>query len=324
MTSVQQASDRYAHSRASEIHITTLSQCLSLLPSDMITSLHFRMRLNTSGSVDTCLSSQHVPDKITEQTLDLGVNTVHSCVYWTSKFVILAFAFSYCFLSACAADFAMILHLWAMYNRSRLILGTLLTTFCLEIIFGVVTIAIYSDPKNLSGITHGGVMCILAIVQFVRQSLQMYRVTKQWQLNRYMGLLVKQGILYFLAHVLVSSFLVFSVAIQARKLPTGLTVTFHRSLPLFGLIDVFSAAGMFPTGGSLLLPEYVPVFTLTPRFILSIRELYARDVQGRCGAGIDTGFGLSLSGRSAAGTKQNEGSDEVEEISTEVGTIERE
>ena len=59
-------------------------------------------------------------------------------------------------------------------------------------------------------------MCILAIIQFVRQSLQMYRVTKQWQLSKYMNLLVKQGIFYFFVYVLVSSFP--SSAIYARKM----------------------------------------------------------------------------------------------------------
>lgn len=39
----------------------------------------------------------------------------------------------------------------------------------------------------------------------------------------------------------------------------------------------------------------MPVFTLTPRFILSLRALYACDVRNRCGSGIDTGFGLSES-----------------------------
>ena len=45
----------------------------------------------------------------------------------------------------------MILRVWAMYNRSKLILGTLLTTFSLEIISLVLTAAIQSDAKNLSG-----------------------------------------------------------------------------------------------------------------------------------------------------------------------------
>ena len=66
--------------------------------------------------------------------------------------------------------------------------------------------------------------------------------------------------------------------------------------------------------------EYVLVFTLSPRFILSIRELYARDVQGRRGEGIDTGFGLSTgrgAGRSAimfVDVEQNEESEHVEEV----------
>ena len=66
--------------------------------------------------------------------------------------------------------------------------------------------------------------------------------------------------------------------------------------------------------------EVVPLFTLTPRFIISIRELYARDVQCRRGEGIDTGFGLT-SGRGAveaevvfAGAGQNEGTEDIEEI----------
>ena len=75
----------------------------------------------------------------------------------------------------------------------------------------------------------------------------------------------------------------------------------------------------------LAVLEYVPLFTLTPRFIISIRELYARDVQDRRGGGINTGFGLSLSSRSIGGTEivfadveQNEGLGDVEEVSMEV------
>ena len=40
-------------------------------------------------------------------------------------------------------------------------------------------------------------MCILVIAQLMKQLLQMYSVNKQWQLNRYMKLLVREGILYF-------------------------------------------------------------------------------------------------------------------------------
>ena len=72
--------------------------------------------------------------------------------------------------------------------------------------------------------------------------------------------------------------------------------------------------------------QLVPIYALTPRFILSVRELYARsDVQGSRGDGIDTGFGLSSSGWGAGGTaivfadfEQNEGLGDVEEIGMEV------
>ena len=45
----------------------------------------------------------------------------------------------------------MILRIWAMYNRSRVILGTLLTLLSLEIISTILAVAIDSDPKNMPG-----------------------------------------------------------------------------------------------------------------------------------------------------------------------------
>lgn len=39
--------------------------------------------------------------------------------------------------------------------------------------------------------------------------------------------------------------------------------------------------------------EYVLAITIVPRFIMNLRELYARDVQGRRGSDVDTAFGLT-------------------------------
>lgn len=64
--------------------------------------------------------------------------------------------------------------------------------------------------KMVSSITqliHAAVMCMLVIIQFIRQSVQMYKATKQWQLNRFVNLLVMEGVLYFFAYVLILSFL---------------------------------------------------------------------------------------------------------------------
>ncbi|KAF8442246.1 hypothetical protein L210DRAFT_3536138 [Boletus edulis BED1] len=125
-----------------------------------------------------------------------------------------------------AADFVMLLRVWALYNRSRLILGTLLVLFFLEIIYIIVPTALYSTyPTYIPDVAtqtpscavvlppvstkvgaavqiiNGTALCTLAIVQFVVQSLQMYRITKRLQINQYVNLIVKQGILYFFVYV---------------------------------------------------------------------------------------------------------------------------
>ena len=43
----------------------------------------------------------------------------------------------------------------------------------------------------------------------------------------------------------------------------------------------------------LLVVSNVPLYTLTPRFVVNIRELYALDIVSRRGGDIDAGFGLS-------------------------------
>ena len=71
--------------------------------------------------------------------------------------------------------------------------------------------------------------------------------------------------------------------------------------------------------------EYIPPYTLVPRFILSLRKLYARDLRGRPGSEIDTAFGFtSVSGHGAGASAimfaeggQNVGSEQDEEIQME-------
>jgi len=90
----------------------------------------------------------------------------------------------------------------------------------------------------------------------------MYKATKQWQPNRYMQKLVKDGILYFIVNV------------------------------LFQTIDLLEGTG-FSTGNTYLLLAgliCIAFYTLIHRFVISIRELYDRDIRGRFH--IDTGFGM--------------------------------
>ena len=63
---------------------------------------------------------------------------------------------------------------------------------------------------------------------------------------------------------------------------------------MLGIVNI----SWFYTWQAVLLGigEAVPAFVLTPRLVLSLRDLYARDLRGRRGSDIDTAFGLTSSG----------------------------
>ncbi|KAF9231775.1 hypothetical protein BU15DRAFT_82006 [Melanogaster broomeanus] len=183
-----------------------------------------------------------------------------------------------------ATDLSMILRVYAMYNRPRLILVILLGIYIPTIAVLVVSAAIY-DNTDLSvtpaEVVHsqscaatftttssivayaliprfiiGILLFILAVTQFVRESLEMYKAIKQWRSNRYMELLVRESILYFIANLL------YNVAC---------------------LVAVFGMpANLMLTVGSDVVP-----YVVAPRFVLSVRELHSCVV----GNHIDTGFG---------------------------------
>lgn len=130
-------------------------------------------------------------------------------------------------------------------------------------------------------------MCLLVATKFVWDSIQTYRVTKQWQASLYMKLFVREGLLYFLAYVYILWFTA-----------TTLTLGFPRySIFLFALIDILNLWQKLPTAGWWVLltaVQHVPVFALTPRFILSVRALYANQLRGRYRTrDIDTEFGFT-------------------------------
>ena len=45
------------------------------------------------------------------------------------------------------------------------------------------------------------VLLSLAIISTVKQSIEMYRATKQWQPNKYAQQLVSDGIIYFIVYI---------------------------------------------------------------------------------------------------------------------------
>ena len=63
---------------------------------------------------------------------------------------------------------------------------------------------IWLEAVTAVQITLGALMCLLVVIQFIVQSLEMYQVTKQFELSRYMNLVAREGMFYFLAYVHVS------------------------------------------------------------------------------------------------------------------------
>ena len=102
-----------------------------------------------------------------------------------------------------------------------------------------------------------------------------------------------------------------------------------NSILIYALINMLSVtANLPPDGWSIFLlgtMESVPPYTLVPRFILSLRKLYVRDLPGRRGNEIDTAFGSTPAfGRGAvastmvfADAEQNEGLEHGEEMEME-------
>jgi len=190
----------------------------------------------------------------------------------------------------------MILRVWALYDKSRFILATLLPLLATEVVSCLANSIVISTRYNslgkatqvldlslcvpqaslvvpaevgdISQLTLGALMCLFIAIRFTRRSFEMYKVTKQYRLGRYMNLLTREGIFYFFVIV---------------------TFALINSLTLLNVLS----------GTWWGVAEYVPVFTLVPRFFLSLRELYARDFRGRCGGDIDTAFGFTSAGDGA-------------------------
>ena len=65
------------------------------------------------------------------------------------------------------------------------------------------TASMFAVYEEIPRFILSAILLILAITQTLRQSVNMYKATKQWQPNRYMQRLVRDGILYFLVYVSV-------------------------------------------------------------------------------------------------------------------------
>ncbi|KAI9458223.1 hypothetical protein HD554DRAFT_2042139 [Boletus coccyginus] len=188
-----------------------------------------------------------------------------------------------------AADLVMILRVYAMWNQSRKILAVLLFIYVPEIIITIVWESVYNSPDGDLSVTvvqlfnHtccnylsngvpsqayraiprfvlGAALMILSVIPTLKQSVEMYKFTKRWKTSRLMKLLAREGTAYFVVNLL------FNIVIVVQ-------------LPPIDFMTLLNAL------------SYSLSCTIMPRFIISIRESYDRDLRSRQ-QGIDIGFGV--------------------------------
>jgi len=209
-----------------------------------------------------------------------------------------------------AADLVMILRVYAMWNQSKRILYILLVIYVPQVIFSFVLVGINGNPntylsvtavqvtidvafcnhisseprdaslKLMWGITAvrmvlGVMLLILAVISTLKESVVMYKATKQWQPSCYMQLFMKDGILYFLAN------LIYNITSSITWLQSAFAPLVNNTSLLI-----------------LMTLSYVTLCPIMPRFIISVRELYDHDRW----QGVDTGFGV-LSQRISTGNE---------------------
>ena len=137
---------------------------------------------------------------------------------------------------------------------------------------------------------------MLAVIQTMKQSVDMFKATKQWQPNKYMQQLVTDGILYFLVYASLFYFHSFPICPVAHISFNCL----HKKLTTLILRYVFYNITIVGENAStsydivwniMYMVSYTVLIPTMPRFIISMRELYDRDCSSRW-KGIDSGFGI--------------------------------
>ncbi|KAH0831393.1 hypothetical protein J3R83DRAFT_14058 [Lanmaoa asiatica] len=156
--------------------------------------------------------------------------------------------------------------------------------------------------RAIPRIVFGAALVILAVIPTLIQSVEMYRLTKRWQTNRTMKLLVREGVLYFVLYVSLVLFCHFYVSIvrphlslkktTKQKLTTRMGSLLTSTL-FFNILTVIQPGYPLPTDLMVFLVtlSYSVSCAIMPRFIISIRELYDHDFRIRS-QGLDTGFGV--------------------------------
>lgn len=133
-------------------------------------------------------------------------------------------------------------------------------------------------------------MFIFALVKFCKESVQTYEMTRQWLPNRYINLLVRESFLYFLAYVSLCPLFTSPNNFLTSFPPADRYLLYNIDFDVITL----GSNNLQLLGLTMDMLSYVSLFTLCPRFILSVRELYILDSRRYWSgeSGIDTGFGF--------------------------------
>jgi len=203
---------------------------------------------------------------------------------------------------AAASDLVMVLRVYALWNRSKIILTILLICYAIRVVILFVAKVVFGNPHDVKvtiytlldySVCYGDftvpdrymtyrmvtssflyvLLLVLAFVPTLKQSIAMYKQTKRWQPNQYMSLIVREGVFYLLLNTINNASTVLD------QTSTNISPTFQLILIVFGI------ATLYP---------------IIPRFVLSIRELYESDRRGRC-EGVDSRFGITSRAGNVAG-----------------------
>ena len=172
----------------------------------------------------------------------------------------------------------MVLRVYAMWDRSRTVLGILLFIYMAQMIVNCVWVGITLNPnetlfgmfrkneklmklwpiglmflplfpvsvdntprvtfctyaslktsfpplyRSIPRFVLSGILLILTVMQVSKQVVDMYRLTKRWQINQYMKLFVREGVLYFILYVFFVPSSHFYISI-IRPSPLALSLT---------------------------------------------------------------------------------------------------
>jgi len=212
----------------------------------------------------------------------------------------------------CASSLLMVLRVHAIWNRSKVILAILLLGYMVRVVSNLILTAVifnpYTDatvvdirvpvlhysacieiyPRIGPYVIYAGswsiifdvVLLILALVPSVQQSIAMYQTTKRWEPNRYISLIIKEGVAYYICLNFLDN--IPNVVATLDNLNGD---HWHLNPVGWFMIEFFYNTSMFP---------------IVPRFVISMRELFDKDSRGQL-EGIDSAFGISSRSGNVAG-----------------------